>query len=85
MKLVFEKKDPQNIEVKIEDEGDVKEFDYIFMLKKLLDYGLLEESELKGDFSEAEKSSIKSMVANLNECVPTKEGQLDPDSQSGEE
>ena len=73
MKLLFEKKDPQTIVVKISHEGKIQNFEYITMLKWLLDCGLLDDSELTGDFSEAEKKSIASMVRRLNECVPAKD------------
>ncbi len=85
MKLVFEKKDPQNIEVKIDNEGDVHDFDYVTMLKGLLDCGSLGESELRGDFTEAERVSIASMVGHLNECVPKNEEKDELDDGAGDE
>ena len=85
MKLVFEKKDPQTIKVKINHEGDIHDFDYVSMLKGLLDCGSLADSELKGDFSEAERNSIASMVGHLNDCVPVTGGQVNLDDDSDEE
>ena len=79
MKLVFEKKDSQTINLKIDRDGDIQDFDYIAMLKGLIDCGSLDESELKGDFSEVERNSISSMVKLLNECLPRKEGQINLD------
>lgn len=80
MKLTFEKKDPQTIDVKINHEENIQDFDYVAMLKGLLKCGTLDEAELKGDFSDAEKKSIASMVKHLNECIPIAEGQVDLDS-----
>ncbi len=85
MRLVFEKKDSQTVVVKINHEDKVQDFDYIAMLKGLLDYGSLDDSDLKGDFSNAEKKSIASMVRHLNDCVPAKDGQVDSVGDSGEE
>ena len=82
MKLVFEKKDPQTIAVKINHKGNIHDFDYVAMIKALLDCGSLADSELKGDFSEAERNSIVSMVRHLNDCVPVKGGQVDLDNDS---
>ena len=84
MKLVFEKKNPQTIEVKLKHNEEIQNFDYITMLKGLLDNGSLDDSELTGDFSEAEKTSITSMVKYLNECVPFKDGQVYLDSGTDE-
>ena len=85
MNLVFEKKDPQTIEVKINHDGEVYDFDYVIMLKRLLDSGSLNASELKGDFNEFEKNSIESMVKHLNDCVPVKDGKVDLDNDQDEE
>ena len=85
MKLLFEKKDSQTIVVKISHEGNIQNYDYITMLKGLLDYGSLGDSELTGDFSDAEKKSIDSMVKRLNDCVPAKDHQSDSGCHSCEE
>jgi hypothetical protein len=85
MNLIFEKKEPQTVVVKINHEGNIQDFQYITMLKALLDHGSLGDSEISGDFSEAERSSIASMVKHLNACVPTKDCQLDSDgNETGE-
>ncbi len=77
MKLLFEKNDSQTVVVKIDHEGNIQDFDYVTMLQRLLDYGVLDDSELTGDFSETERTSIASMVAKLNDCVPVNNGKLD--------
>ena len=82
MKLVFEKKDSQTIDVKIKHNADIQNFDYVAMLKGLLKYGSLGDSDLTGDFSEAERDSIASMVKHLNDCVPVRDGQVDLDGDS---
>ena len=85
MKLVFEKKDAQTIEVKIKLKGDTRDFDYVAMLKGLLACGSLDDSELEGDFSEAERNSIASMVRYLNDCLPVSGGKIDLDVDSDKE
>lgn len=85
MKLVFEKKNTQTIEVKLKRDVDIQNFDYIKMLKGLLECGSLDESELKGDFSDAERNSISSMVKHLNKCVPIKDGRVDLDTNPDED
>jgi len=85
MNLVFEKKDSQTIIVKINHEGKIQDFDYITMLKGLLNCGSLEDSELTGDFTDAERTSIDSMVKHLNDCVPAKDGQEDWEGDSEED
>ncbi len=79
MKLVFEKLDPQTVDIKIDDAGQILDFDYVIMLKGLLQSGRLEESELKGEFSDVEICSIGSMIKHLNRCVASKEDQVDLD------
>lgn len=79
MKLVFEKIDPQTINVKINDDGKTKDFDYMTMIKGLLSSGSLDASELIGDFSTVEQSSIESMIRHLNDCVPKKDGAVNLD------
>jgi len=85
MKLLFEKKDPQTITVRISHEDEIKDFDYITMLKGLLDYGSLDDPELTGDFSEGEKISINSMVKQLNDCVLAKDGHIESDGNLDED
>ena len=85
MKLVFEKKDPQTVEVKINNKGQIQDFDYVSMLKGLLQCGELADPELKGEFSKTEINSIGSMIKHLNDCVPVKEGQVNLDDDSFEE
>lgn len=81
MNLLFEKTDPQTIKVKINSNGQKTDFDYMSLIKGILSSGSLDESELIGDFSTVEKSSIESMVRHLNECVPQneKDGEIDTD------
>lgn len=55
------------------------------MLKGLLDYGSLDDPELTGDFSEGEKISINSMVKQLNDCVPAKDGHIESDGNLDED
>ena len=84
MKLIFDKKDTQAIEVKINHEEATQDFDYIAMLRGLIEYGRLDGSELIGDFSEAERTSIASMVKQLNESLPAKDNEEGSDDSSEE-
>jgi hypothetical protein len=76
MNLLFEKTDPQTIKVKIKDKDTSIDFDYMSMIKGLLSSGSLDKSELIGEFSSVEKSSIESMIRHLNECVPKHDERL---------
>ena len=69
MKLVFTKNDENEISVLSEStEGRIK-FNYVEMIKNLITSKKLDEPTIEGDFSEAEKSSISSMVAHINNEV----------------
>lgn len=80
MNLLFEKTDPQTIKVKIKNNSQTIDFDYMSLIKGILSSGALDESELLGDFSSVEKSSIESMVRHLNECAPQKDTEDEIDS-----
>jgi hypothetical protein len=84
MNLLFEKTDLQTIKVKINSNGQKTDFDYMSLIKEILSSGSLDESELIGDFSAVEKSSIESMVHHLNECVPKNEKDEEIDTDDSE-
>ena len=69
MKLIFEKSEDNEISVSIAN-GDTKEhFDYIEMVKTLIEEREMETPEMIGEFSVAEISSIQSMARYLNESL----------------
>jgi hypothetical protein len=66
MKLVFCKNEELEISVH-KKSGDSKiEFSYIDMIKELIKTQKLDTPELDGEFSEAEKGSISSMIEHIN-------------------
>ena len=69
MKLVFSKNDQLEISVIQKDGDSEKEFNYVDMIKNLINVKSLEESEMIGDFSESEKDSIISMIEHINSKV----------------
>lgn len=68
MKLVFikEKDADQNISVFHRTNDGDREFSYVEMINHLIRHGGMEEPELEGDFTEAESTSVKSMVDHIN-------------------
>jgi len=69
MILVFSKNEEQEISVSFKDAGCTTTFNYITMIKSLIDVKKMEEPEFIGDFSEAEKESVRSMVSHINHEV----------------
>lgn len=84
MNLIFEKADSQNINVKIDDNGHISDFNYIALVKGLIKHGSLGDPVLNGDFNEPETASINSMVKHLNDCIPLKDGKVNLDGNSDE-
>ena len=69
MKLVFRKNEKQEISVLSKDGDNEAEFNYIDMIKSLINVKQLEEPELDGEFSDSEKASISSMISHINNEV----------------
>lgn len=69
MKLVFNKNEEQEISVLFKIGANTTEFSYIHMIKKLIDVKSMEEPEFEGDFSDAEKESVRSMISHINREV----------------
>lgn len=69
MKLIFKKNEQSEITVMQKTGGSEVEFDYVNMVKKLINDKSLEKPEIVGDFSESEKESIIAMVADINSEV----------------
>ena len=67
MKLLF-KKTGQDIAVKIKDLGE-ENFDYIKMIKRLIEDNKFEDSEFEGDFTDAEKQSVATMLEGINTAI----------------
>lgn len=69
MKLIFRKDEDLKISVVQEVDKQEAEFSYIEMIKHLIDSKKLKPPKVEGDFSDAEKKSIKSMVTYINDEI----------------
>lgn len=69
MKLIFSKDSNQEILVSCKKGENATEFNYISMIKELINVKKLEEPEFDGDFSEAEIESVRSMFNDINQDV----------------
>ncbi len=69
MKLVFRKNEELEISVHKKSGDSNIEFSYIDMIKELISTQKLDAPELEGEFSEAEKESISSMIEHINDEV----------------
>lgn len=69
MKLVFKKSDEAEISVFISNGGTQEPFDYITMVKTLIEEREMEIPETIGEFSSAEISSIQTMTKYLNDSL----------------
>lgn len=70
--LKFKKIETDKIDVSLNINGSEKQFSYIEMIKALLVDKKMEESVLTGDFTDAEKESIQSMVKHINKQISNK-------------
>ena len=66
MKLVFTKNEALEISVHKLSDSNKTEFNYVDMIKELIKNEKLDTPELIGEFTEAEKESINSMVKHIN-------------------
>ena len=67
MKLLF-KKNGQDIIVKIKDVKE-EDFDYIKMIKRLIEDNKFEDSDFEGDFTDEEKQSVAIMLKGINNAI----------------
>lgn len=68
MQLLF-KRDEDNLSIEIKDGVATKEFDYVEMIKKLIDSNELEETIFEGEITEEERAKINEMVQRINDAV----------------
>jgi hypothetical protein len=66
MKLIFKKNEGAEISVLQNAGGVEKDFDYVGMVKTLIESKKLEAPDIIGNFTDAEKASIISMVTFIN-------------------
>jgi len=69
MKLVFNKNEDLEISVTQKNGNEIKEFNYVEMIKDLIHTKNLEEPEMVGDFTDSEIGSIKAMIQHINTDV----------------
>lgn len=67
MKLIFRKDENLNISVVQKTAGNEVGFSYVELIKHLIDAKQLKSPKIVGDFSDADKRSIKSMITYINE------------------
>lgn len=73
MKLVFKKDEDHQISVFHEVSGGQQDFSYVDMIKSLIESKKLEDPEISDGFSDAEITSIKSMVTFINREISATE------------
>jgi hypothetical protein len=72
MQLIFKRLD-KNLTIEIKEGVSTTEFNYVEMIKKVLQKEVFEETLFEGDISDEEKSKINEMVGKINEALPPKE------------
>ncbi len=84
MKLSFSKNEELEISVTQKIGGERKPFNYIGMIKSLIENKRLDVPEIIGDFSDSEKESILSMIKHINKEVASFYSDEDEDEDEGE-
>lgn len=69
MKLVFRKNEAGEISVFRKEDDTEKPFVYVEMIKELIESRSMDEVEVHGNFSDAERGSISSMTKFINEAI----------------
>lgn len=69
MKLIFRKNEASEISVTQKDAEAEIAFSYVDMIKELIASPVMEEPEVLGNFTEAERGSIKSMTTFINQAI----------------
>ncbi|MCP3945176.1 MAG: hypothetical protein GY710_27360 [Desulfobacteraceae bacterium] len=69
MKLIFRKKNDNDMTILIHDGIEEKKFSYIDMVKSLLQNNHFEESEFSEAITDKEKESINKMLADIKKVV----------------
>jgi hypothetical protein len=69
MKLSFSKNEELEVSVTQKIGEEHKAFNYISMIKSLIENKRLDDPEIIGDFSDSERESILSMITHINNEV----------------
>jgi len=81
MKLIFKKNDKHEISVLSSNGEEEAEFNYIDMIKNLINLKKMDEPEFDGEFSDSEKESVLSMIGHINQEVTDFYSDSDSDSE----
>lgn len=81
MKLIFKKNDKHEISVISSNGEEEAEFNYIDMIKNLINLKKMDEPEFDGEFSDSEKESVLSMIGHINQEVTDFYSDSDSDSE----
>lgn len=76
MKLIFEKNEKGDIEVQIQKGTNLISFNYVEMLKQLLDNNTIAEDCEFGNLDEEEISVLKNMLADITKAISDGQGVL---------
>lgn len=69
MKLIFKRDEDAQISVFQNVDGQEIDFSYVDMIKSLIDSKEMKEPDITGEFTDAEKKSIKSMITFINKEI----------------
>lgn len=69
MKITFAKDEEQQIKVRLKEDDEELEFDYIKMITYLFDEKQLEEPEFGEGITDEEKEKIQDMITNINSAI----------------
>lgn len=72
MKVHFSRSDSGETKVQLVEKGNVRPFNYITLVKYLIDNGTLEETTFDGGFSVEEEDVVNSMVQLLEQSCNKK-------------
>lgn len=70
MQLIFKKTADGNISIEIKDGLATIEFDYVEMIKKLLEDNQIEEPVFEGEISNEEQAKVKEMLQKISDSIP---------------
>jgi hypothetical protein len=78
MQLII-KREEDILSIEIKDGVSTIKFDYIEMLKKILQDQKIEETVFMGDITDDEKDRISEMVEKIEKAIPEKNGEVEED------
>lgn len=73
MQLIFKRYGNDTMSVEIKDGVSTKPFDYVEMIRKIIENQKLEETIFEGDILDEEKAKVNEMVEKINQAIPGSE------------